>query len=77
MWLTVGLAVVALAVQIGQTLWTERGSAEERRKEAETERLRHEATLQVLREQLSAQQQLIAQQVPMLPRKNEGSDSKK
>lgn len=73
---TVGLALLALAVQIGLTLWTERGSAEERTKQAETERLRHEATIQVLREQLSAQQQLIAQQAPMLPTKNKASENK-
>lgn len=77
LWVTVGIAVTTMAVQIGQYVWSERSSAEERAKQEETARLRHEATIQVLREQLSAQQQLIAQQVPMLPRKNEGSDSKK
>ena len=70
---TVGLALVALAVQIGLTLWTERGSAEERTKQAETERLRHEATIQVLREQLSAQQQLISQKSPTPPKKSQAS----
>ena len=70
---TVGLALVALAVQIGLTLWTERGSAEERTKQAETERLRHEATIQVLREHLSAQQQLISQKSPTPPKKSQAS----
>ena len=77
LWVTVGIAVATMAVQIGQYVWSERSSAEERAKQEETARLRHEATIQVLREQLSAQQQLIAQQAPMPPRKNEGSDRKK
>lgn len=73
---TVGLALLALAVQIGLTLWTERGSAEERTKQEETARLRHEATIRVLREQLSAQQQLIPQQPLTPPRKSRASESK-
>lgn len=73
---TVGLALVALAVQIGLTLWTERGSAEERTKQEETATLRHEATIQVLREQLSAQQRLISQQPLMPSEKSKASASK-
>lgn len=76
MWVTIGLALIALTVQIGQTLWTERGSAEERTKQEETARLRHEATIQVLREQLSAQQRLISQQPLMPTKKNKASESK-
>lgn len=65
-----------MALQIGQYVWSEIGSAEERAKQAETERLRHEATIQVLREQLSAQRQLIAQQPLMPPKKNKASENK-
>lgn len=73
---TIGIAVATMALQIGQYVWSEIGSAEERAKQAETERLRHEATIQVLREQLSAQRQLIAQQLLMPPKKNKASGNK-
>ena len=52
-------------------------AAEERAKQAETERLRHEATLQVLREQLSAQQQLLSTQPHTPLPKNKGTESRK
>ncbi len=73
MWVTIVVAVIT----VGQPLLSTTDGAAERAKQEETARLQHETTIQVLREQLSAQQKLIAQQAPMLPRKNEGSDSKK
>lgn len=73
LWVTVGIAVATMAVQIGQYVWAERSSAEERAKQEETARLRHEATIQVLREQLSAQQQLISQKSPTPPKKSQAS----
>lgn len=77
MWVTIGVALVTLAAQIGQFFWSERGTAEERAQQAETERLRHEATLQVLREQLSAQQQLLSTQPHTPLSKNKGTESRK
>ena len=76
LWVTIGIAFATMAVQIGQYVWSETDSAEERTNQEETARLRHEATIQVLQEQLSAQQQLIAQQPLMPPKKNKASESK-
>ena len=76
MWVTIGIAVATMALQIGQYVWSEIGSAEERTKQEETARLRHEVTIKVLREQLSAQQQRLAQQPLTPPRKSRANESK-
>ena len=61
MWLTVGLAAITQLFQCDQSSRSERGAAEERVKQAETEKQRHEATMLVLKEQLFAQHKLLAQ----------------
>lgn len=77
LWVTIGIAVATMVVQIGQYIWSERGAAEERAKQDETEKMQHEATLQVLREQLSAQQQLLSTQPHTPLPKNKESESRK
>lgn len=62
MWLTVVLAVITQLFQCDQNGRSERGAAEERAKQTETETQRHKDTLRVMKEQLAAQQQLLMQQ---------------
>ena len=69
MWITIVVAVIT----VGQSFWSTKDGDEERAKQEETARLRHEATIQVLREQLSAQQQLISQKSPTPPKKSKAS----
>ncbi len=69
MWITIAVAVIT----VGQSFWSTKDGDEERAKQEETARLRHEATIQVLREQLSAQQQLISQKSPTPPKKSQAS----
>lgn len=69
MWITIAVAVIT----VGQSFWSTKDGDEERAKQEETARLRHEATIQVLREQLSAQQQLISQKSPTPPKKSKAS----
>lgn len=69
MWITIVVAVIT----VGQSFWSTKDGDEERAKQEETARLRHEATIQVLREQLSAQQQLISQKSPTPPKKSQAS----
>lgn len=69
MWITIVVAVIT----VGQSFWSTKDGDEERAKQEETARLRHETTIQVLREQLSAQQQLISQKSPTPPKKSQAS----